>query len=1219
MLTENYLKKIKPFISFYKFIYKARFYLISAGVFLAATGASLLGIKGIIYHNVDVQNSQYGDSLNYNAKSIFNSDEIKYEFRKSDDKDAFWVSSEPTKVGTYDIRAVSTNIFGSPIYGEPTQFSITPRKIKPVIENTYIYGESISFRFDLKEGDEVKFEQCEVVDFVNFPKVIMDENSFKFGNANNEDITSCYEVDLTPINVELTPRSISLKSSLKKTYDGTPLTVTKCDDVVEGSLAYNDSIEVTKSDSITNAGNINNDIDLEFNNAQEGNVSLLYNYEFVEHSLTIEKREIAISLPDVTKTYDGKFTNLGEYTLSNGTLLDGHKLELEFNQYVDVCNETYRPKSYKVIDEKGNDVTSNYKITFIDGNVTINPIPLTLKTKSEAFIYDGSSHEVNEVELVNGTLLEGHQLNVTSLNNNEKINPGTYENELKISVVDSTNKDVTSNYSFEITNGTITIDKRPIEISTKDIEVPFNNDVMINDYDAAYISNGTLIKDHVIHIIPKVYVGSSINGSCDNDLEIKIKDALGVDVTSNYDITYKYGKVTVIKGTLKIKTDSKFFFFKKDNEYSAPSFKFLETPVLPAGYKVKYKEDYTRVNKPGSYPNIINFIVLNDKDEDVTEHFNIEVEYGSIVVFDETGSELDGGQIGGDSSDPNNPNINIEFENKPDIGVRPSEGGNNPGEVGGGNKPIDPDDPSNPVDPENPSDPVFPVQKSYTYTSTYKGPIYFKQNTYLDLASTPTKAPNYPVKSGDVNPNLYISNLLNTTNWYKIDVNSTLYFGRDLIPQYVQKFDDEQSFDTFTVLSNKENPSFYFNPYDYLMDGEDELNASLIQERNKGYELYDDFVKQNYLGIEESLKTKILAEIDKYNLVDASEFMTIYNIARYITKYHTHDDYAGPSGADFVDNFLFGDKKSNEFIYAVSTVKMLRAIGIPARVATGFVGHPISDKNIYIETIQNARIINSWVEVYSDKYKGFIVIDPYRKDTKDYVLPEPEIDKDTTTNPDTPENPEHPDNPDNPDNPENPSNPDNPVEPEKPEEFPRDKVTSVVHINTFSNSRVYDGKIHQEKTYYISDGRLLPYDKLVVSSFPSVRNYTKNPIANKLRFKVIDTRNNKDVTSEYNNYLKFTYGTLIIEKAILSLSTKDKSKSYDESYLTGEFSDLIFQDYQLGEGDKILSSDVRWVTRIKKVGSCKNICVISKISSLNNTNAINNYIIDISYGTLTIY
>lgn len=1226
MLTDNYLKKIKPFISFYKFIYKTRFYLISGGVLLAATGAALLGVKGIIYHNVEIRSGQYGDSLIYNAKSIFNTDDIKYEFRKCD-INSTWTTIEPTKVGNYEIRAVSSNIFGSPIYGEPSLFSIKPRKIKPIIEESYTYGEPISFKFELKEGDELKFEEYEVVDFVNSPKVVINENSFKFGNELNEDITSCYDVDLTPIDVKLSPRSISLKASLKKTYDGKPLTVEKCEDIVEGSLAYKDSIAVTKSDSITNAGIINdNDIDLEFNNLQEGNVSLLYNYKFVEHSLTIDKRELTVALPDVTKTYDGKFTNLGEYTFSEGTLISGHKLELEFNQYVNACKEIYRPKTYKVIDADGNDVTSNYKIDFIGGNLTINPAPISVKVGDGTFVYDGTAHENNEFILTSGTLIDGHQLKAEKINPTTMIDVGSYENNLAFSVVDGANNQVSSNYDITVTKGTITINKRPIVIATADIEVPYNGDYTVMNYDAATLVGGTLPTGHYINIIPKVYVGIEIDGSCNNELEVKINDSNGIDVTSNYDITFKYGKVTVTKGSLKIKTDSKFYIYQEGKEYSAPSFSFVEDPVLPAGHKVNYKEDYTRVNKPGRYSNILNMIVLNEKEEDVTDKFNIEMQYGMIVVFDENDNSLDGG---GSSSTPG---INIEEENKPNMPIRPAEGDNN---QGGEQKP---NVPSNPIDPETPNEegqggsnnPQIPPEiNKYSYTSTYKGPIYFKQNTYLDSTGTaPTKAPNYPIQSGDVNPNLYISNLLNTTNWYKINVNSTLFFGRDLIPQYIQKFDDEQLFDTFIVLSNKETPEFYFNPYDYLIDGEDDLDINLIEERNKGYSLYEDYVKQKYLGVEELLKEKILAEVDKYNLVGETEYMTIYNIARYITKYHTIDiSYAGPENVDFVENFLFGDKRSNEFIYALSTVKMLRSLGIPARIATGYVDNSLkNDKGVYNSSFTNDAIKNSWVEVYSSKFKAFVSIDPFRKTGKDYILPEPEIDSvkpetpQEPENPQKPETPQVPEKPQDPEKPQKPEKPEEPQKPEEPEEFKRDPVTQIVRINTLSGSWTYDGKRHKEESYYIADGNLLSYDKLVVSSAPSIKNYTKNPVYNKLRFKVIDTRSNKDVTREYSNFLKIKYGTLTIDKSYLNIYTASKSKSYDGTKLTGSFEDLSYSSYSLAEGDQILSQYVRWFTWVKDYGtSCDNICVVTKIVNSSGDNVINNYKIDYTYGTLSIY
>ena len=88
----------------------------------------------------------------------------------------------------------------------------------------------------------------------------------------------------------------------------------------------------------------------------------------------------------------------------------------------------------------------------------------------------------------------------------------------------------------------------------------------------------------------------------------------------------------------------------------------------------------------------------------------------------------------------------------------------------------------------------------------------------------------------------------------------------------------------------------------------------------------------------------------------------------------------------------------------------------------------------------------------------------------------------------------------------------------------------------------------------------------------------------------------------------------------MNIYTASKSKSYDGTKLTGSFEDLSYSSYSLAEGDQILSQYVRWFTWVKDYGtSCDNICVVTKIVNSSGDNVINNYKIDYTYGTLSIY
>lgn len=79
-----------------------------------------------------------------------------------------------------------------------------------------------------------------------------------------------------------------------------------------------------------------------------------------------------------------------------------------------------------------------------------------------------------------------------------------------------------------------------------------------------------------------------------------------------------------------------------------------------------------------------------------------------------------------------------------------------------------------------------------------------------------------------------------------------------------------------------------------------------------------------------------------------------------------------PEGRDFVDWFLFEDKRGYCTYYATSMVVMLRSLGIPARYVEGFVMPENHQDNVYTIT---GRQAHAWVEVYFQGF-GWLTFEP---------------------------------------------------------------------------------------------------------------------------------------------------------------------------------------------------------------------------------------------------
>ena len=122
-----------------------------------------------------------------------------------------------------------------------------------------------------------------------------------------------------------------------------------------------------------------------------------------------------------------------------------------------------------------------------------------------------------------------------------------------------------------------------------------------------------------------------------------------------------------------------------------------------------------------------------------------------------------------------------------------------------------------------------------------------------------------------------------------------------------------------------------------------------------------------------------------------------------------------------------------------------------------------------------------------------------------------------------------------------------------------------------------------------------------------------------VNYKIIDTRNNKDVTDEYDGHIKFDYGILTVNKTTLNVKSKDKSKAYDGTPLSLDASDLEYDLNELKNNDYI--SEVSFMVLLTERGSSINLFRINKISKANNpdSNVIGNYEINYTFGILTVY
>ena len=139
-------------------------------------------------------------------------------------------------------------------------------------------------------------------------------------------------------------------------------------------------------------------------------------------------------------------------------------------------------------------------------------------------------------------------------------------------------------------------------------------------------------------------------------------------------------------------------------------------------------------------------------------------------------------------------------------------------------------------------------------------------------------------------------------------------------------------------------------------------------------QVYPTWVTSRYLQLPSAFPSNITQLAENITSGIQSPYQKAVAILDYLSQFPYSMDFAAPpDGVDGVENFLFSAKTGDCLYFASAMTVMLRSIGIPARIASGYVGlnwdpqaqgYDIKDSDSH-----------AWTEVYFPGY-GWITFDP---------------------------------------------------------------------------------------------------------------------------------------------------------------------------------------------------------------------------------------------------
>ena len=352
---------------------------------------------------------------------------------------------------------------------------------------------------------------------------------------------------------------------------------------VTGALCVGDRVEIISAPELIDYTGISVRNEIEFIIVNSDGEDVTGNYEINEDYvgyLYMNRRRVYLNTATNEWVYDGLPHSDTSVTVNTSYA----------NGYSAIEGDIFTPSRYTEITDIGTvknalsgftvysterdmDVTSNYQIVTVRGNLTIVQRPIDIKPIDISKVYDGNGVIVDSWEYTDSNefeLLDGHYIASIEFVNNSAINAGKYEPEIvegSIVILDAEGNDVTDMYDISTEKGSIDISKLVIKIETHSASKDYDGSRLeYHEFDVTYI-NGSAINGHTIY--PN-FTGKIIGvGIVDNSYDgVMVLDSEGNDVSKNYEIIDSFGKLEITKSNVgQIYSNEENYEYLKLNAY----------------------------------------------------------------------------------------------------------------------------------------------------------------------------------------------------------------------------------------------------------------------------------------------------------------------------------------------------------------------------------------------------------------------------------------------------------------------------------------------------------------------------------------------------------------------------------------------------------------------------------------------------------------------------
>ena len=272
--------------------------------------------------------------------------------------------------------------------------------------------------------------------------------------------------------------------------------------------------------------------------------------------LTIAPKDVTITSGSASKTYDGTALTKNEASVTDGGFVEGEEAGVSYT-YTGSQTDVGTSKNYfDVVFDGTNAKASNYNVTKVEGDLTVDAVTdkvtVTITEHGNTLTYDGDEHTVTGYDVSSDNeLYTTSDFTFSGTASVSGTDAGAYEMQLKASDFQNISKNFT-NVEFVIVDGTLTINKRAVELTSGSGEKVYDGMALTNKN--VTVTNGSFAKSDSFTAATS---GTITNvGSVDNEFTYELtgdgakKDDEGNYV--NYTVTTKTGNLDVTPVTSKV-------------------------------------------------------------------------------------------------------------------------------------------------------------------------------------------------------------------------------------------------------------------------------------------------------------------------------------------------------------------------------------------------------------------------------------------------------------------------------------------------------------------------------------------------------------------------------------------------------------------------------------------------------------------------------------------